>query len=164
VLDGLEDRYDVAIADTAPTLTTTLANALVWTEEVIVPLDPGVYAVLGLVQLQEIIEQVREAYGNTSLRLSGLLLTKGQRNNVARDVESELRSRFGPIVFKSTIPSSAVVEAAHSRGLTVLDHAPKSAPALAYLELVEEIDHGIGQQAERSRGQAGKRTRKSPAA
>ena len=35
---------------------------LVATAEVIVPLDPGVYAVLGLVELEGVIAEVREAY------------------------------------------------------------------------------------------------------
>ena len=79
------------ILDTAPTITTLLANALVYASEVIVPVDPGVYAMLGLVQLQVTIEEVREAYGNQALHLAGLVLTKMSRNNVSKDVETELR-------------------------------------------------------------------------
>lgn len=137
-LAPLDDRWDVAIFDTGPSLNTVMANALVAAGEVVVPVDPGVYAMLGLVALQETIAEVRDAYG-TDLRLRGLLLTRVQRNNVHRDVESELRSRFGELVFKTTIPMSAMVEAAATRGTTVLAHAPKSPAALAYDKLIEEI-------------------------
>jgi chromosome partitioning protein len=139
-LASIDGRWDVAIFDTGPSLNTVMANALVAAGEVVVPVDPGVYAMLGLVALQETIAEVRDAYG-TDLRLRGLLLTRVQRNNVHRDVESELRARFGDLVFRTTIPMSAMVEAAATRGTTVLTHAPKSPAALAYGKLIEEIDH-----------------------
>jgi chromosome partitioning protein len=139
---AIADHYDFVLVDTGPSLTTLLVNALVAVEEVFVPVDTGVYAVLGLVELERVLGEIRDAY-NPALRLAGLILTKAQRSNVSRDVEHELRERFGELVFKATIPHSAKVEESHSRGLTVIDHAPKSSPALAYLALVEEVvGHG----------------------
>jgi chromosome partitioning protein len=152
-LAPIEGRYDYALIDTGPQFTTLLANVLVYASEVVVPLDPGVYAMLGLVQLQETIAEVREAYGNHALHLTGLLLTKVTRNNVSRDVEAELRRRFGGLVFDAVVPLSSKIEEAHSRGTTVMDYAPKSAGALAYAQLVEEIiAHGRAQ--DRSGSQA----------
>jgi len=141
-LAAVDGAYRFVILDTGPSLTTLLVNALVAADEVLVPVDMGVYAVLGLVELERIVAEIRDAY-NPTLQLAGLVLTKCQRSNVCRDVEAELRGRYGPIVFASTVPLSAKVEEAHSRGLTVLDHSPRSAPSLAYLSLVEEvISHG----------------------
>jgi chromosome partitioning protein len=129
-LAAVDGAYCFVIIDTGPSLTTLLVNALVAVEEVFVPVDMGVYAVLGLVELERIVGEIREAY-NPALRLAGLVLTKCQRSNVCRDVEAALRGRYGPAVFTTTVPLSAKVEEAHSRGLTVVDHAPRSAPALA---------------------------------
>ncbi len=142
-LAPLDGRYDFVLIDTGPQFTTVLANVLVYAAEVIVPLDPGVFAVLGLVELQDTIAEVREAYRHEDLHLAGLVLTKVQRHNVARDVEAELRGRFGARVFRAVVPLSAKVEEAHTRGLTIAEYAPKSAAALAYEDLVGEIiDHG----------------------
>jgi chromosome partitioning protein len=138
-LAPLGDRYDFAILDTGPQFTTIQANVLVYAGEVIVPLDPGVYAVLGLVELQETIALVRRVYTAADVRLAGLLMTKVQRNNVARDVEAEVRARFGDLVFKATVPLSAKVEEACTRGLTIGEYAPRSAAALAYDEVVGEV-------------------------
>jgi chromosome partitioning protein len=138
-LAPIEGRWAYLVMDTAPSITTTLANALVYAEEVIVPVDPGIYAMHGLVQIQEVIEEVREAYGNRALHLAGLVLCRVQKNNVARDVEAELRARFGDRLYRSTIPLSASVEAAHTRGLTVMEHAPRSPAAVAYEGLVAEV-------------------------
>jgi chromosome partitioning protein len=151
----LEGRYDYLLFDTGPAFSTLLANVLVATAEVIVPLDPGVYAVLGLVELEGVIAEVREAY-NPALRLSGLLLTKVARNNVVRDVERGLRDRFGPLVFGATIPLSAKFEEAATRGTTILAHAPKSPGAVAYEAFTEEvIAHGRARAKKRGRGPSG---------
>lgn len=154
-LATIEDAYDIAIVDTAPTFTTLLANVLVWATEVIVPADPGVFAVLGLVELQGVMEEVREAYGNAGLHLAGLVLTRVARSNVHRDVEKELRSRFGALVYRTTIPMSTKVEESHTRAQTVMQYAPKSPAAVAYDALIEEILSHVG--AEDGRGDAPER-------
>jgi chromosome partitioning protein len=147
-LAPIDGDYDFVLIDTGPVFNTILANVLVYAVEVVTPLDPGVYAVLGLVQLEATIAEVREAY-NDKLRLAGLVLTKVSRNNVSRDVEAELRAKYGELVYKAVIPASAKVEEAHSRGLVVSDFSPKSAAAVAYAELVEEVING-GRTKERS--------------
>ena len=145
-LSPIESSYDFCLIDTGPQFNTILANVLVWAVEVIVPLDTSVYAVLGLVQLQSTIAEVKEAYGNQALHIAGLILAKVSKNNVARDVESELRSRFGSLVFDATIPMSVKVEEAASRGTTVMDYAPTSPAAVAYQKIVEVLDHGQSKQ------------------
>jgi chromosome partitioning protein len=135
----VEDAYDFAIADTGPSFTTILANVLVWAHEVIVPADPGIFAVLGLVELQTTMDEVREAYGNERLHLAGLVLTRVARNNVHRDVEAQLRSRYGERVFKATIPLSSKVEESHTHAKTVVEYAPKSPAAVAYESLTDEV-------------------------
>lgn len=135
----VDGRWDYVVIDTAPTFTTLLANALVFGVEVIVPLDAAMYAMLGLVQVETTIGEIRDAYGNHALHLAGLLLTRVSRNTVSRDIEAGLRDRFGDRVFAATIPQSVKVEEACTRGLTVLEHAPKSPPAVAYDQLVSEV-------------------------
>ena len=142
-LGTIQDAYDFAIMDTAPAFGPLLANVLVWAREVVVPADPGVFAMLGLVELQGVIDEVAEVYGNTTLHLAGLILTRISKNNVHRDVERQLRETFGDRVFRATIPLSTKVEESHTRAMTVLEHAPKSPAAAAYEALVEEIvSHG----------------------
>ena len=98
---------------------------------------------LGLVELQGVIDEVAEVYGNTALHVAGMVLTRLSKNNVHRDVERQLRDAYGDKVYLATIPLSAKVEEAHTRAMTVLEHAPKSPAARAYDALIEEIiSHG----------------------
>jgi cellulose biosynthesis protein BcsQ len=96
------------------------------------------YAVLGLVDLRRVVEEIRDAY-NPGLRLAGLVLCKARKDATSRDVERQLRETFGDLVRRTTIPLSAAVESAHARGLTILDHAPKSPAASAFEALIDEV-------------------------
>lgn len=163
-LGAVEDDFDVAIADTPPTLTTLLINVLVWAQEIIAPTDPGVFSMLGLVELQSIVAEVAETYGNSDLSITGLLLTRVSKTNVHRDVERELRDKFGDRVFRTTIPLSAKVEESTTRATTVLTHAPTSPAALAYDALITEVIGDGGKQASRRGGASKRGSRKDAAA
>jgi chromosome partitioning protein len=163
MLDAVEGRYDFVLCDTGPTVTTLWLNALVYAEEVIAPVDVGVFSVLGLVELEAAIADLRSAY-NLPLRLAGLILTRVQRNNLAKDVERQLRERFGPLVFQATVGLSVKFDEAHSRGTTVMQYAPESPGASAYSEIVGEIINGLGTKAGRGRAGADRDPRATGAA
>ena len=142
-LDRLGDRYDVAVVDCPPQLSLVTVNVLAGVEEVIVPVDAGIYSLAGLAQLQQAMSDVREYLGNRALRVTGLALTKAHNNRATRDIADQLRAAYGPLVFRSSIPHSVKVEEAHARNLTVLEFSPTSAPARAYEELLTEVlGHG----------------------
>jgi chromosome partitioning protein len=144
-LEGVGDRYDFVLVDTAPTRSILTTNVLNYCRELIVPFTPGLFGVLGLGQLQQDVGQVRRLLENKALRIVGILLTQTDKNNVHRQLEDELRGLYGPLVFKAKIPRSIKVEEAHSRHETVLSYAPASGGATAYMALTEEILDGSGQ-------------------
>lgn len=141
-LEGALDGYDFTLVDTGPARTLVNVNVLNAVEEVIVPVDPGMFALAGLGKLQNAIDEVRRYLDNRVLRLAGLVLARCRNDNVSRDVEAQLREMFGELVYHTTIPSSVRVEEANARFLPVIDHAPRSAVAQAYSRLTEEIAHG----------------------
>jgi chromosome partitioning protein len=138
-LDRVEGSYDVVLVDCPPALSLVTVNVLAAVAELIVPLDPGIYAVSGLGQLQQSVADVREYLGNRDLRISGLLLTRTHSNRATKDIAEQLRAAYGSLVYRATIPHSVRVEEAHARNLTVAEFAPTSSPALAYDSLVSEI-------------------------
>lgn len=138
-LATIERNYDFVILDTAPQRSLLSINVLNYADEVFVPLDPGYWSILGAQRLEELIELIRTHMEHKTLRISGVLLTKAQQTNVAKEVEENVREYFGERVFKTTIPLNVKVEEAHSRGLSVLDYAPASAGAQAYLEFTKEV-------------------------
>jgi chromosome partitioning protein len=138
-LEEVQDRYDYVVLDTSPQRSLLSVNALVYAEEVYVPVDPGLFAVAGLGQIQATVDEVRRYLDNRALRIAGLILTRTRNDNVSRDVESQLREMFGDLVCQVVIPTNAKIEEAHSRFQSVLDWSPRSAGAIAYAHLVTEI-------------------------
>jgi chromosome partitioning protein len=142
-LEGMGDAYDVILMDTAPTRSLITTNVLNFVEEILVPIAPGLFGILGLGQLQADVAQVRRFLDNKVLRIGGIILTMAEKNNVARDLEGQLRQLFGELVFRAVIPRSIKLEEAHSRHESVLAYSPRSVGADAYKALTEEIlDHG----------------------
>jgi chromosome partitioning protein len=127
------------IVDTGPQRNLLNVNVLNYVNDVFVPIDPGFWSIMGVRHLEELIAQIKEHMGHTELRIGGVLMTKVQRTNVAKEVEQEVREYFGGLVFKASIPLNVKVEEAHSRGLAVVDYDPESAGAQAYLALTQEI-------------------------
>jgi chromosome partitioning protein len=142
--------FDVCLIDTGPTRSLLTTNVLNYAEEVLVPIGPGLFGFLGLGQLQADMNQVRRFLENKALRLAGVFLTMVERNNVARDFEREIRGMFGDLVMAATIPRSVKFEEANARQVSIFEHAPRSAGALAYEALtLEVISRGHGREEER---------------
>jgi len=133
------DGYDLIVIDAAPQLSLVTVNVLNAVDELVVPVDAGVYSLAGLGRLQETVEQVRRHLDSPGLRIAGLVLTRTHRDKATRDIEAQLRAAFGPLVYRSTIPHSVRVEEGHARNRTVLEFAPTSAPAKAYQALIKEV-------------------------
>jgi chromosome partitioning protein len=141
-MEEVEGTYDVVVVDTSPARSLLTVNVMCYVREILVPVDPGLFSLSGLGQLQTAVAEVRRFLDNRLLRIAGIVLTRTVRNNVAREVEARIRDQFGPLVFDATIPNATAVEEAHSRFQSVLDYSPRSTGAKAYAALVKEIlDH-----------------------
>jgi chromosome partitioning protein len=138
-MDRLDGRYDAVVVDCPPALSLVSVNVLAGVGELIIPVDAGVYALSGLGQLSQSVEDVRQYLGNSALRIAGLLLTRTHNNRATRDIGDQLRAAYGELVYRASIPHSVKVEEAHARNRTVGEFAPTSAPARAYDDLLSEV-------------------------
>ncbi len=135
------DRYafDAILIDCPPSLNLLTVNALVACHSVIVPLQTEFFALEGLSQLMLTIREVRQS-ANMDLRIEGIVLTMFDgRNNLALQVEADVRETLGTLVFRSVIPRNVRVSEAPSFGLPVLNYDPTSKGSVAYRALAEEI-------------------------
>jgi chromosome partitioning protein len=157
-LKTIEERYAVCVIDSPPELSLLTVNVLAAVSEVLIPIDPGVFAVAGLGRLQETLDRVRHHLEHPDLGIVGLLVTRANRNKVTADLEQQLRDVYGSLVFKSVIPNSVAIEEAHASSRTILEWSPESPAGTAYGKLVTEIlKHG-------AKGTARKRRAKPDAA
>jgi len=90
-LQSVADRYDYCIIDNAPDINISTINALVASNDVAIPVKIDQFAVDGLAELKEQIDNTREDL-NPEINLIGCFVTCFQRNEVNKQGEEWLRS------------------------------------------------------------------------
>jgi chromosome partitioning protein len=133
------EGFDFVLLDCPPSLGPLTVNALAASDRVVVPVQAEYYALEGLAQLVRSIELVK-ARLNPRLAIAGVLITMADtRTTLARDVEREVRSHFGDLVFSSVVPRSVRVAEAPSHGLPVTHYDRRSRGAEAYWKVAMEL-------------------------
>jgi chromosome partitioning protein len=130
---------DYVFIDCPPSLGLLTVNAMVATEELLIPIQYEYYALEGLGQLLKNVELVRK-HLNPALHVSTILLTMYDgRTKLADQVRTEVRNHFGDTVLSTTIPRSVRVSEAPGYGQSVVTYDPGSRGSLAYLDAAREI-------------------------
>jgi chromosome partitioning protein len=135
-LTPLVDQYDFIIIDCPPSLSLLTINALMAASEVLIPVDPGVFPIIGLNLLNRTIEMVRQA--NPALRIMGVIPALQDRTALARDTEDQLNEAFGPLLMPP-IPRRVAIGEAHAAGMDIFAYQPGSDSAQAFQQLIEEV-------------------------
>jgi chromosome partitioning protein len=139
LLNSVNDKYDMCIIDCSPSLSFLTLNALVASDEVIIPVQTQYYAIEGLKQLLETIAIVKQRF-NSSLKILGILLTFVEtRTNLSKQVQQQMRQFFGAMVFDTVIHRTVRLAEAPSAGLPILLYAPTSKGSDEYRALAAEI-------------------------
>jgi chromosome partitioning protein len=131
--------YDFVLIDCPPSLGQLTRTALASSTEVLMPIQCEYFAMEGLAQMIDVIRQAM-AQSPSRLQFGGILLTMyDPQLELTAEVDREVRDFFGEIVYRNPIPRDVAVCEAPSHGLSVLDYAPRSRGARAYLELCLEV-------------------------
>lgn len=113
-LQPVMDSYDYIIIDTSPYLGLLTTTALVASDIVIIPTTADAYSLLGVQQLQGLIDNVRESPYNPRLRIGGLLVTMyNDRTVLSRVIEDSLQETargLGTLVYKTRIRRSQAIQ------------------------------------------------------
>ena len=132
LLMAVRDRYDFIIIDTPPALNILTVNAYVCSTGLIVPMEAEVLSLVGITQLQETIETVRDSL-NPHLKVLGVLINKyNPRLTLSReilDMAEEVASQLDTKVFQVKIRRSVGVAMAPAHGQSILTYQPGSKSA-----------------------------------
>lgn len=131
--------YDYILIDCPPSFNLLTMNALAAAQSVLVPLQCEFFALEGLSQLLETVDQVRRTV-NPGLDIQGIVLTMfDSRNNLAQQVVSDVREHLGDKVYHTLIPRNVRVSEAPSYGKPAILYDLKCAGSQAYLQLASEV-------------------------
>ncbi len=132
-------NYSYVLVDCPPSLNLLTINALSASHSILVPLQCEFFALEGLSQLLQTVEQVKHAL-NPELSVHGIVLTMfDSRNNLAGQVVADVRAHMGDAVYDTVIPRNVRISEAPSHGKPVLLYDFKSMGSQAYLRLASEI-------------------------
>jgi len=131
--------YQFVVMDCPPALDLLTLNALVAADTVLIPMQAEYFALEGVTELLDTIDRIRVEL-NRSLAVEGVVLTMyDERTNLAQSVAEELRSFFGDLLCKTTIPRNVRLAEAPSHGKPAVLYDPQSKGAEAYLRLADEL-------------------------
>ena len=131
--------YDYVLIDCPPSLGTLTQTALSASTEVLMPIQCEYFAMEGLTQMIQTIKGVMQRFPGR-LEFGGILLTMYDAAlELTHEVDAEVRDFFGGIVFATVIPRDVAAAEAPSHGRCVMDYAPRSRAARAYIELCMEV-------------------------
>jgi chromosome partitioning protein len=127
------------LIDCPPSLNLLTINALVAADAVLVPLQCEFFALEGLSQLLQTIEQIRSTL-NPRLSIQGVVMTMyDKRNNLSDQVLADVRHEMGNLVYDTVIPRNVRLSEAPSYGKPALLYDLKCAGSQAYLRLATEV-------------------------
>jgi chromosome partitioning protein len=134
-----EAAITYVLIDCPPSLNLLTLNAMVAAHAVLVPVQCEFFALEGISQLKDNIEQIKATL-NPGLEIQGVVLTMhDQRTALSREVAQNVRAFFGAKVYDTMIPRNTRVAEAPSHGKPILLYDVNSAGSQAYMRLAAEI-------------------------
>ncbi|MEY4497883.1 MAG: hypothetical protein RLZZ364_1188 [Actinomycetota bacterium] len=138
-LGRLRSEYDVILIDCQPTMGQLTINALVASDEVIVPLQCEYFALHGFIELKGNIDKVR-SFLNPELKLIGILATMFDRKTLHnREVLTAILEKYPEDVFETIIAKTIRFAETTVAGEPITAYASSSGGAQSYRRLAREL-------------------------
>ena len=134
-----DESYSYLLIDCPPSVNTLTLNAMTAAHAVLVPVQCEFFALEGISQFKETIDQIRGTL-NPVLEIQGVVLTMHDaRTSLSKEVAENVREFFGPKVYNTVIPRNTRVAEAPSHGKPLLLYDYECAGSQAYIRLATEI-------------------------
>ena len=137
-----ERRYDAVVIDTSPAMNLLTYNALLFAEELVIPVGMDLMAVIGARQTYNGVLQVRDLWPERRLELLAVVPTFVHSGNHATRATLEALERdpaLGKYVFSPGIRQCIDLNYATASHQTIWEYAPRSRAAEDYNALIDTM-------------------------
>ena len=146
-LSSVEKHFDYILIDVLPGISLLLINGIVASENIIIPLDSGVFAYETLFTLKTLVIDLNEELGvETNIMMVLLrewpavsLFSKGPTKEIKKMLKEFLEVNNIPQVKIFTIPFSEKIYRAQMRGMPISHYAPFSYVGRVYKRIAKGI-------------------------
>ncbi len=133
-----EDKYEYVIIDCPPSVGILTFNALRASDEVIIPVETGYFALHGLGRELETLDVLKQQC-DQDIKIRILANMYDVRTKLAREVFNELKMNFNAFMFDSPINFNTKLKEAASFGQPITEYDPVSKGMKDFMALVDEI-------------------------
>ncbi len=140
-LEGVEGRYEFVVMDAPPSFGLLNLNAMIASQDLIVPVLPDFLSFHGLRLLFETVGQLEDDLDHTLERVVIALNQYNPTTRIAREAKSALESHYPEFMTKTIIRQCTQFAQASSDGLPVNAFAPTCRGAKDIDALVHEMTH-----------------------
>lgn len=139
---AIEGNYDIILMDCPPNLGDIVLNAIVYSDYIIVPVNPDAF---GMDALERFIDNITDAQnaGHTQAKILGILFTmRDMRNALERTIGQNIRERYGDMVFSTEIRRRAKLKEYALTGVRMVKKVDIDTLE-DYISLAEEVINRI---------------------
>lgn len=136
-LSQVQHEYDFCFIDNAPALTIGTENALVASDEVIVPLNIDIYSFWGLNQITDLIQTARET--NPDLLFRGCLVTKYVKGETSAEYREGLKNQENYPVLETYIRDTEKMRESTFCKEPITEYSRRSSAGVDYMKLAKEL-------------------------
>lgn len=137
-MDDIENDYDFILMDCPPNLGDIVLNAIVYSDYIIIPVNPDAFGMDALDRFIDNIKDAKEA-GHTTADILGILFTlRDKRNVLERTLGENIRERYQELVFDAEIRRRAKLKEYAFTGVN-MDKKQDVDMLSDYIELTIEV-------------------------
>ena len=143
LLDELPDEaFDVVLIDTGKGLDPLAVNALAAVQDVIVMVSPGRLELDAIARMHENVRLVRDEVllKAEEPKIKGILLTLADPYSITKDTLVRIKQQYPELLLQTAIPKNNDLQKAIGRARSIFEVAPNSKGALAYEQLMKELE------------------------
>lgn len=146
LIEKVQDEYDYLLLDCPPAVGMVTVNAFVAANEIIIPLQPEMASLYGLVSIMKKVTGIQKRI-NKELKILGMLVTQYDgRTSLHEEVLNSIREQFGSLVFDTVINRNIKIAEAMDRKTDVVAYMKNCAGARNYMSLTKEILQRVNKQ------------------